>query len=85
MAKGKGKGSIDTKSLRDFDEYEGALNSITNTLGKQSDLYGLINKKLEASKTLIGSIADKIDNATDLEDKHKKSIYAAAEDFSSCI
>jgi hypothetical protein len=80
MAKGKGKG-INTDSLRDFDEYEGALNSITNTLGKQSDIYALINKKLEATKTLVGSIADKIDNATDLEDKHKKSIYAAAEAY----
>ena len=81
MAKGKGKGGLNTDSLRDFDEYEGALNSITNTLGKQSDIYGLINKKLEATKTLVGSIADKIDNATDLEDKHKKSIYAAAEAY----
>ena len=81
MAKGKGKGGLNTDSLRDFDEYEGALNSITNTLGKQSDIYALINKKLEATKTLVGSIADKIDNATDLEDKHKKSIYAAAEAY----
>ena len=81
MAKSKGKGGLNTDSLRDFDEYEGALNSITNTLGKQSDIYGLINKKLEATKTLVGSIADKIDNATDLEDKHKKSIYAAAEAY----
>ena len=81
MAKAKGKGGLNTDSLRDFDEYEGALNSITNTLGKQSDIYGLINKKLEATKTLVGSIADKIDNATDLEDKHKKSIYAAAEAY----
>lgn len=80
MAKGKGKG-FDTNSLRDFDEYEGTLNSITNTLGKQSDIYALINKKLEATKTLVGSIADKIDNATDLEDKHKKSIYDAAEAY----
>ena len=81
MAKGKGKGGLNTDSLRDFDEYEGSLNSITNTLGKQSDIYALINKKLEATKTLVGSIADKIDNATDLEDKHKKSIYAAAEAY----
>lgn len=81
MAKSKGKGGLNTDSLRDFDEYEGALNSITNTLGKQSDIYGLINKKLEATKTLIGSIADKIDNTNDLEDKHKKSIYAAAEAY----
>jgi len=78
MAKGKSKDLLDTNSLRNFDEYEGALNSITNTIGKQSDIYGLINKKLQATKMLVGSIADKIDNATDLEDKHKKSIYAAA-------
>jgi hypothetical protein len=81
MAKSKGKSGLNTNSLRDFDEYEGALNSITNTLGKQSDIYALINKKLEATKTLVGSIADKIDNATDLEDKHKKSIYEAAEAY----
>ena len=81
MAKSKGKDALDTNSLRNFDEYEGALNSITNTIGKQSDIYGLINKKLQATKTLVGSIADKIDNATDLEDKHKKSIYAAAEAY----
>jgi hypothetical protein len=71
----------DASSLRDFDDYEGALNSITNQLGKQDEVYKRINTNLKDTKVLVGSIADKIEQATDLEEKHKKQIEAAAKAY----
>jgi hypothetical protein len=68
----------DASSLRNFDEYEGALNSITNQLGKQDEVYKRINKNLKDTKSLVNSIADKVEQATDLEDKHRKQIEKAA-------
>jgi hypothetical protein len=79
MAKQKtNTAAYDASSLRDFDEYEGVLNSITNQLGKQDEVYKRINLNLKDTKGLMGSIADKIEKATDLEDKHKKQIENAA-------
>lgn len=73
--------SYDASSLRDLDEYEGSLNSITNELGKQSDAYKRINANLKDTKALMGSIADKLEQTTDLEDKHKKQIEKAAQAY----
>jgi hypothetical protein len=72
------KRESDLESLRDFDEYEGVLNSITNQLGKQDEIYKRINLNLKDSKALVSSIADKIEQSTDLEAKHKKQIEDAA-------
>ena len=71
----------DASSLRDFDDYEGALNSITNQLGKQDEVYKRINTNLKDTKALVGSIANKIEQATDLEEKHKKQIENAAKAY----
>lgn len=78
MAKKSNTNGFDASDLRNFDEYEGALNSITNQLGKQDEIYKRINKNLKDSKLLVNSIADKLEQSTDLEEKHKKQIQAAA-------
>lgn len=82
MAKNKPNSTgYDASSLRNFDEYEGVLNSITNQLGTQDEVYKRINTNLKDTKALIGSIADKIEKATDLEDKHRKQIEDAAKAY----
>ncbi len=72
---------FDASSLRDFEDYELSLNSITNQLGKQNDIYKRIKTNLKDSKLLVNSIADKIEQATDLEDKHRRQIEKAAQAY----
>lgn len=72
------KAPINKNDLRNFDEYEGVLNSITNQLGKQDEIYKRINLNLKDNKALVSSIADKIEQSNDLESKHKKQIEDAA-------
>lgn len=69
---------ISKADLKNFDEYERVLNSITNQLGKQDEIYKRINLNLKDSKALVSSIADKIEHSNDLEAKHKKQIEDAA-------
>lgn len=66
------------KDLKDFDEYENSLNSITNVLGKQSDLYELVNKKLNSTKKAIGMISDLMSKNSDLTKNQADGIEDAA-------
>jgi len=66
------------KDLNNFDEYENSLNSITNVLGKQSDLYELVNKKLNSTKKAIGTISDLMSKNSDLTKNQADGIEDAA-------
>jgi hypothetical protein len=75
-------------NIKDFDEYENSLNSITNVLGKQSDLYGLVNKKLQDTKKAIGAISDLMTKNSDLTKSQADGIEDAAiayKDFQKTI
>jgi hypothetical protein len=73
--------AISIKALRDLDEYENSLSSITNSLGKQSDAYNLINKNLKKTNEFVRSTADLIEHSTKLTDSNKKAILKAAEAY----
>lgn len=67
--------------LDDFDEYENSLNSIANSLGKQNDLYKLVNRKLEGTKKAIGIISDLMSKNSDLTESQTKGIEDAAKAY----